>query len=424
MNTVKWPSFSCLMHQRLKLVRLPSFVVNINSYQASAKGYTQYNCGAEQHDCFQESKDYFKRKLLQYGVGTKVPIKSFLWNYREAPAQIRNILRPRIRELTKFLAKHPDTFKVVPDTVALVGCDDLKNVPNNIRMENLCENNCPKSSISSSMNSTTPTCASQSNKNTRVISTTAESMNLGAKGKISLIQLGTTHGEAFIFDVLTCPQMVTVGGLKPLLESDRVIKIMHDCRGDSANLFAQFRIVLRNVFDTQVAQTVLQRQEQGKQMYEMVDMSLNKLCELYNVPTNPMKDNVKKMYQTHPKYWAKRPLTSDMLLYAAADVLVLINEQLYGTIASTIKPEFKTLLSELCTERILMSVLPREVKLRIKERNAADLKKKLCMEKVVLSDQEIELLKSLDLPDDEIDKLCTLHKARNEQAKLDQDKPH
>ncbi|KAG4079410.1 hypothetical protein HA402_008102 [Bradysia odoriphaga] len=374
MYTGKWPILSCLMNQRTKLVQHTLFVVNVSSFQASAQIYKQ--CGSEQHDCFQESKDYLKRKLLQYGAGTKVPIKSLLWNYREASSQIRNILRPRIKELTKFLSKHPDTFEVAQESVTLVGCDGLKNVPNNIRMESLCENNCPNSSISSSMNSPAPKSSSQSNKHSRVISSTAESksvtdaimsnsgeqivvsidcegMSLGPKGKISLIQLGTTRGEAFIFDVLTCPQMVTDGGLKSLLESDRVIKIIHDCRGDSANLFAQFRIVLRNVFDTQAAQTVLQCQEQGKQIYEVEDMSLKKLCELYNVPTNPLKDKVKKIYLRRPMYWAKRPLTPDMLLYATEDVLVLINEQLYGTIASTIKPEFKTLLSELCTERIL-----------------------------------------------------------------------
>lgn len=265
---------------------------------------------------------------------------------------------PRIKEFTK--SKSPDTFEVVHESVLLVGRDELKDVPDKITMENVCKNNCPKFSMPSSINSTCPSSAPQSTGIIKVISTTEESVsvtdalmkrtnesaepivvaidcegiNFGANGQLSLIQLGTTRGEAFIFDVQTCPKIVTEGGLKSLLESDRFIKIIHDCRGDSANLFAQFRIILRNVFDTQAAQTVLQCQEQGKSPYDVEDLSLNKLCELYNVPGNPMKDKVKQMYQIHPLYWAKRPLSSDMVLYAAEDVLVLINEQLYGTIAS------------------------------------------------------------------------------------------
>ncbi len=166
-----------------------------------------------------------------------------------------------------------------------------------------------------------------------VVSLDCEGINLGVKGQLTLIELGTTRGEAFIFDVLTCPQIMTDGGLKQLLESDRVIKVIHDCRNDSVNLYTQFSTILRNVFDTQSAHAVLQYQEQGKQVYKVKNLSLNTLCELYNAPPNPMKDQLKSVYRRDQKYWARRPLSRDMLLYAAGDVLVLINEQLYATMA-------------------------------------------------------------------------------------------
>lgn len=69
-------------------------------------------------------------------------------------------------------------------------------------------------------------------------------------------------------------------------------------------------------------------------IYEVKNLSLNQLCEWYNVPSNQRKDDVKRMYKQDPNVWAQRPLNSDMLQYAAEDVLVLINEQLYGTMAS------------------------------------------------------------------------------------------
>lgn len=86
-----------------------------------------------------------------------------------------------------------------------------------------------------------------------VLSFDCEGVNLGAKGQLTLLEIGTTKGEAFIFDVLSCPEMITEGGLKTLLESENVIKVIHDCRNDSGNLFNQFNILMKNVFDTQVS---------------------------------------------------------------------------------------------------------------------------------------------------------------------------
>lgn len=166
-----------------------------------------------------------------------------------------------------------------------------------------------------------------------VVSIDCEGINLGLKGEVTLIEIGTVRGEAFIFDVQSCPEIITEGGLKTLLENDKVIKVIHDCRNDSVNLYAQFKILLRNVFDTQSAHALLQYQEQGKQVYKVKNVSLNTLCELYNAPKNPMKDQLKNIYRRDQKYWSRRPLSRDMLLYAAIDVLVLINEHLFAKMA-------------------------------------------------------------------------------------------
>lgn len=64
-----------------------------------------------------------------------------------------------------------------------------------------------------------------------------------------------------------------------------------------------------------------------------------------------------------------------------------------------IKPEFKGLLSELCTEQILMLIKPNEVRSRKKQRKlgteVADLKQKLSQsnKNIVLSNREIRLLR-------------------------------
>uniref|UniRef100_A0A1Q3F125 Putative deddy 3'-5' exonuclease protein n=1 Tax=Culex tarsalis TaxID=7177 RepID=A0A1Q3F125_CULTA len=258
-----------------------------------------------------------------------------------------------------------------------------------------------------------------------VISFDCEGINLGVRGQITMIQLGTTRGEAFIFDVATCPDMVPHGGIKQVLEAEKVIKVIHDCRNDSVNLYNQFQIMLRNVFDTQSAHAVLQFQDQGKQVYKVKNVSLNTLCEMYNATVNPMKDQLKNVYRRDQKYWARRPLTRDMLLYAAGDVLILINEQLYLNMATSIKPEFRELLAELCTEQILMLIRPVDVKMRKKQRKVRseiqDLKVKLkgASKNVVLSNREIRLLRYMDLTEEEKEKLRVSYKVAKKLDKLE-----
>ncbi|XP_023171515.2 uncharacterized protein LOC111599918 [Drosophila hydei] len=257
------------------------------------------------------------------------------------------------------------------------------------------------------------------------ISLDCEGINLGIKGEITLIEIGTARGEAFLFDVQSCPAMVSDGGLKTLLEHDQVIKVIHDCRNDAVNLYLQFGILLRNVFDTQAAHAVLQYQENGKQVYKAKYISLNSLCEQYNAPCNPIKDQLKQIYRRDQKFWAKRPLTREMMLYAAGDVLVLIHEQLFGNLAQQIKPENRQLFSELCTEQILMQIKPNEVKIRKKQRKVStevsDLKQKLAQtsKSIVLSNREIRLLRYMDLTEEEKERLKGYYKVAKKLEKME-----
>ncbi|XP_059613250.1 uncharacterized protein LOC132259574 [Phlebotomus argentipes] len=661
--------------------------VHVNTYLSASPDDPT---GAPSRDYTQEAKEYFKNKLLMYGLGTEVPIRSLLGHRSQASPQVRHISGQHIKEFTDFLCKHPDVFTVIDEHVMLVETEDLKDIPagerlhlpqpsidtiatqqlldffahwienkgpilvdqlfhmvtskfpeemwlrmfktpsdlstflklfsdcfhiqsnlvtllqkprlsdahiqqaqarardqfnnnatrtmspqmrlqnnntvaqtvgdfklnepvtsnssnsptasnksepnsgfdslvhdNDAKLDSLCDRNCPSGAIGSYYTSSTPPATAPHNppavqpapekpsaknqtlkqrinslviktlaenlekdkqamsalqggatandgksqnsspvhvnnyfvgdtwkikvlQNTRVIATIkeclfvteailksavndqvvisfdCEGINLGAKGQLTLVEIGTTRGEAFIFDILSCPEMVVDGGLKNLLESENVIKIIHDCRNDSINLYNQFNILLRNVFDTQSAHAILQLQNHGKQVYKVKNVSLNTLCEMYGAPINPMKDQLKNVYRRDQKYWARRPLSRDMLLYAAGDVLVLINEQLYAAMASAILPEYRGLLSELCTEQILMLIRPIEVKMRKKQRKisteVADLRAKLSQssnKNIVLSNREIRLLRYLDLTEEEKEKLKGSYKVAKKLEKLE-----
>lgn len=62
--------------------------VLVNSFEKSSSNDM---FGGGTRDYIQESKDYFKHKLLQYGIGTEVPIKSLLGHRSQASPQIRHI---------------------------------------------------------------------------------------------------------------------------------------------------------------------------------------------------------------------------------------------------------------------------------------------------------------------------------------------
>jgi exonuclease 3'-5' domain-containing protein 1 len=52
-----------------------------------------------------------------------------------------------------------------------------------------------------------------------------EGINLGARGQLTLMQLATMNGNAYVFDLLTCPALLNEGGLHSLLESSDVVKV-------------------------------------------------------------------------------------------------------------------------------------------------------------------------------------------------------
>ncbi|XP_075119886.1 piRNA biogenesis protein EXD1-like [Leptodactylus fuscus] len=80
--------------------------------------------------------------------------------------------------------------------------------------------------------------------------------NVCRDGSLYSLQVAT-RSHVYLFDIAILGPDVFKQGLKAVLESESVGKVVHDCRRLSDCLFNQYGIVLNNVFDTQVADIFL-----------------------------------------------------------------------------------------------------------------------------------------------------------------------
>jgi len=85
-------------------------------------------------------------------------------------------------------------------------------------------------------------------------------------------------------------------------------------------LYLDFGIHLKPIFDTQLAHTLIQKQAENI----VQQISYNHLCEEHELPVNISKEDIKKVYKRDQKFWMKRPLTKMMIDYAKEDVRSLL----------------------------------------------------------------------------------------------------
>ena len=79
-----------------------------------------------------------------------------------------------------------------------------------------------------------------------------EGVRLGRGGNLTLIQIMAKDEQVFIFDVLVLGKSLFDNGMKEILESTGIIKIMFDCRCDSDSLWEEYKVELTNVLDMQL----------------------------------------------------------------------------------------------------------------------------------------------------------------------------
>jgi exonuclease 3'-5' domain-containing protein 1 len=148
-------------------------------------------------------------------------------------------------------------------------------------------------------------------------STSSDTRTGAHAGKCCLVQLAVPadgeDAQCFLFDVLDKPkQDPMICFLRGILESDSVLKIIHDCRMDSDALHHLLDITLTNVHDTS--------SWHGK-LTGSCDVNLNDLLQGNGLKPNIVRDC--GIYESNPAFWTIRPLTEKMITWAAGDVALM-----------------------------------------------------------------------------------------------------
>ena len=120
---------------------------------------------------------------------------------------------------------------------------------------------------------------------------------------ISLIQIATKK-KIFIIDCLECKNL---SGLERVLTDDKKLIIFHASRSDTTVISKCLNILIKNVFDIQIAENILTNDR---------SKSYQSLVNKYH------KINLAKS-ETHSN-WLVRPLSKKQLEYASEDVTYLI----------------------------------------------------------------------------------------------------
>ncbi|CAN1161775.1 piRNA biogenesis protein EXD1 [Linum perenne] len=156
-----------------------------------------------------------------------------------------------------------------------------------------------------------------------VIGFDCEGIDLCRYGRLCVIQLAFPD-VIYIVDAINGEKGL-VSACKPGLQSSHIKKVVHDCKRDSEALNFQFGIKLHNVFDTQLAYSLIEEQEGRHRPHDAYISFVNLLADpRYCGVSYLEKEKVRTLFREDLEFWAHRPLTELMKRAASDDVRFLL----------------------------------------------------------------------------------------------------
>ena len=153
----------------------------------------------------------------------------------------------------------------------------------------------------------------------QILGIDCEGVRLGRFGRLSLLQLSELNGTVSLLDARVEGLIEAFG---PILESQEIVKIMHDSREDSSALLHQFNIRLRSVIDTQVAALLVQKRNRFRLHQESYEELVARFCRVEKSDTDSAEMKTKMLNE--PFLWHQRPLSKQLVDYAVHGVEHLI----------------------------------------------------------------------------------------------------
>ena len=149
----------------------------------------------------------------------------------------------------------------------------------------------------------------------------------GQYSQASLLSIATPS-RAFLFDIYTLGDAAFDNGLRDILESEKIEKVIHNCRLVSDCLHHKYRVTICGVFDTQVADLRVTQQRCGQ--FPRCVRSLPQCLGIYlNLPANLIyHPQIREGYIVlESQQWNRRPLPIELEIGAVKNSVFLLKLQ-------------------------------------------------------------------------------------------------
>jgi hypothetical protein len=159
----------------------------------------------------------------------------------------------------------------------------------------------------------------------KVIGLACQGITIGRNGQLCFLQISTPCQQTYIYDILSLGCEAFDAGLRQILESPNVQKVIFNCRCLSDMLYHQYDVILTNVFDCQVAHISLFCARYHGVVPRYVGSLATCLLHHLRLPVEEIFFHRSRVYSSEEDeaVWCHRPATNQMLEAARKNVIYL-----------------------------------------------------------------------------------------------------
>lgn len=192
------------------------------------------------------------------------------------------------------------------------------------------------------------------NQERKVVGLDFKTVTVGIDGELFLsLCVVATQSQIGVFDLASSDVIIMESGLRDILENDKITKVIHDARRVGSLLAHKYAVHMVNIFDTQVAHSVLQHEKFGKPLHDLRSISFVNLQRVY-YPQSIMLSDVTPRKLSQSPNWGIRPMSDELLLSSVEEAHCLLSA-LHQTLSNLIPVHLRGLFEDKCIEVLLAS---------------------------------------------------------------------